>query len=217
VLDAGCGKWRPEIGLDRCCHVVGIDVSPRALELNCMIDEKIVGDVQTYPLPRESFDVIVCWDVLEHLPRPRRALDNFTRALKPGGRMILGLPNIISPKAVVTKFTPLSFHVWFKRSVLKQPQAGLPGFGPFKTYLRWSLRPGALRRYAIQNGLDIDVFERYEPEDWRWLWNKYQRLGALVAVAWPRVCGGANPRESELRVVLVKQEPDTPGRRGPEC
>lgn len=206
VLDAGCGRRIPELelGLDRPRHVVGIDISPVALELNELLDEKILGDLQTYPFRDSSFDLIVCWDVLEHLPQPRRALDNLARALKPGGRMIIGLPNLLSPKALATKFTPHWFHIWYYRRVLKYPESGRPGFGPFRTYLRWTLRPGAIERFAVQVGLEVETLERYEPESWKLFWKRHPHLLALLLVVWGRALDGADPRQSELRVVLVK-------------
>src|SRR5581483_9550091 len=114
---------------------------------------------QTHPLQAEAFDAVVCWDVLEHLPHPELALENMTRALRPGGRLLLGLPRVTSPKGLATKFTPHRFHVWFYRHVFHDANAGRPGYGPYRTYLLWSLRPGALRRYAAQHGLDVDRFE----------------------------------------------------------
>ena len=52
---------------------------------NSVVSVKIVGDVQTYPLPENSFDLIVCWDVLEHLEFPQAALERVFDATKPGG------------------------------------------------------------------------------------------------------------------------------------
>jgi len=55
------------------------------LRRNAHLDEKILGDIQTYRWPVPRFDAVVCGDVPEHLPRPTAALDNLFDAVKPGG------------------------------------------------------------------------------------------------------------------------------------
>ncbi|MFQ5845460.1 MAG: class I SAM-dependent methyltransferase, partial [Planctomycetota bacterium] len=50
-------------------------------------------------LPREPFDVITFWDVLEHLANPRAALEAAFRRLRPGGLVLLSLPNFASYQA----------------------------------------------------------------------------------------------------------------------
>jgi ubiquinone/menaquinone biosynthesis C-methylase UbiE len=52
----------------------------------------LVSDITTIPSPDASFDAILCSEVLEHVPEPTLALDEFTRLLKPGGVMILTAP-----------------------------------------------------------------------------------------------------------------------------
>lgn len=52
----------------------------------------VVSDIVAIPLPDETFDAILCSEVLEHVPEPTHALDEFSRLLKPGGVMILTAP-----------------------------------------------------------------------------------------------------------------------------
>ncbi len=207
ILDAGCGRAMPDLEVARDNYTVGIDISAEALELNGDLDEKILGDLQSYPLPNRSFDLILCFDVLEHLSDPRTALDNLVQALKPGGRLMLGMPNVLSPKALATKFTPHYLHILYYRRVLRYSDAGRPGFGPFKTYLRWWLRPRSIRRYAAIHGLEVEQLDVYEPESWAWFWEKHPRLLAVLSAAWRRIFDGADPRASEMRAVLVRAGP----------
>lgn len=52
------------------------------------------GDAQALPLRTGTADTVLCVEVLEYLPDPRRALQEFARILRQGGRLILTAPQI---------------------------------------------------------------------------------------------------------------------------
>src|SRR5271167_2019820 len=144
VLEAGCGS-ASKIQFKAAVHAVGIDISAEELEKNAAVQEKILGDIHDYPLPKEDFDVVVCWMVLEHLSRPKEAMANLFRAVKPGGIVVLGFPNLASIKGVVTKFTPFWFHTLFYHRMHYKARH-------FPTYLRAAILPHRLIRFAQDNG-----------------------------------------------------------------
>jgi SAM-dependent methyltransferase len=186
ILEAGCGRQcQPDTPPD--AYVVGLDADEAGLALNERVDEKIIADIASADLPPESFDRIVCHNVLEHVSNPTAALDNLADALAPGGELRLGLPNVLAPKSLVAKFTPHSFHV-FVYQRLGFENAGKPGYGPFPTFLRWSLRQSALERWAERRGLEV-VESRTEPGK---------------AFEGRPVLGRISGRSSELRLVLRK-------------
>jgi SAM-dependent methyltransferase len=166
VLDAGCGfdsslaGFPIPPGFSR-AHVVGIDISEHQVNRNRRLDEALVGDIETYPFLDETFDVIVCWDVLEHIRNPMQALRNLTRALAPGGLLVLGLPNAASLKGLITKFTPFRFHVWIYEHHLGLDAKEGSDRRPFPTYLRFSLRRTGLLRFAAEHGLHLEHEARY--------------------------------------------------------
>jgi SAM-dependent methyltransferase len=165
VLDAGCGFDSGWAGFPvptefHQAYVVGLDTSSSALAQNKLLDERLEGDVQSYPLPRNEFDIVVSWDVLEHLPRPYAALRNLVGAVRPGGILIIGLPNVFAMKSLVAKLTPHRFHVWAYSKVLRAPAEITEG-GPCLTHLRFSLRPSRLRMLFISQGLMIEYFGLY--------------------------------------------------------
>ena len=176
VLEAGCGSasyitFRHEI------IPVGIDISKEQLERNMFIKEKILGDLQTYPLPPEEYDVIVCWDVLEHLQKPMVALKNLFRSLKKGrGIIILAFPNLISFKGLVTKGTPYWYHKLFYRLMGYQKQ-------PFPTYFRLSIRPNQVKRFAISQGLSIEFSHLFESLVQKRVRNRYFVADLLFRLA----------------------------------
>ncbi len=50
------------------------------------------SDIVSIPVPDASFDVILCTEVLEHVPEPIEALREMSRILKPGGRLLITAP-----------------------------------------------------------------------------------------------------------------------------
>jgi len=70
----------------------------------------LVCDICSIPQPDASFDVVLCSEVLEHLPDPAKVLNEFSRLLKPGGKLIL-----TAPFASLTHFAPYHYCTGFSR------------------------------------------------------------------------------------------------------
>jgi SAM-dependent methyltransferase len=160
VLEAGAGA-KSNFAFPEPSEVTGIDVSPGQLEHNERLARVIVGDIQTYAFAPE-FDIVVCWNVLEHVPDPAAAIDQLVRAVAPGGLLVIASPNLWSVKGIVTRFTPHRVHVWFHRTVMGRAHAGHAHVGPFRTYLRAAMTPGSVRARVTQQGLSavcVDAFE----------------------------------------------------------
>jgi len=207
VLEAGCGS-RSFIQFGPKAYLAGIDISKEQLQKNTVLQEKILGDIETFPLAPASFDIVICWDVLEHLEHPELALKNFLRALRPGGIIVLGAPVVSSLKGLVTKFTPHWFHVMLYRKLIGNPLAGTPGYGPFKTFLKTSMSPRSIRRFATNNHLDVDFFETYEGVMQQNVRQKYRAADICFRVASPLVkllsLGSIDPDATEYMAVLRK-------------
>jgi GT2 family glycosyltransferase/2-polyprenyl-3-methyl-5-hydroxy-6-metoxy-1,4-benzoquinol methylase len=85
--------------VDRGCSVVGIEFDPGMAERAAAVCERvIVGDLDQLDLDaelgEERFDAIVSADVIEHLKDPLGALRRLRAFLKPGGRLVVSLPNV---------------------------------------------------------------------------------------------------------------------------
>jgi glycosyltransferase involved in cell wall biosynthesis len=80
----------------RGCAVTGIEQDPEMAELaRPVCREMLVGNVETMELDGLGrYDAIICGDVLEHLRDPRAVLQKLSRFLKPGGRILISLPNV---------------------------------------------------------------------------------------------------------------------------
>ncbi len=207
VLEAGAGS-RSHIRLSGNAQLVGIDISAEQLANNCELHQRIVGDIETFPLEPCSFDIISCWDVFEHLKHPERALRNFLQALREDGIIVLGAPVVTSLKGMVTKYTPLWFHVMVFRYVVGNKNAGTKGYGPFPTFLRYSMSPRAIQRFASDNHLSVDYVDVYEAMmQVRWK-QKYPAVGLafriLGVLCKVFTLGKIDPNVTDFTIVLRK-------------
>lgn len=92
VLDVGCGNGVPLTRklLEAGFTVIGVDSSPQMLErfrTNCPGTRCICAPIQSAELEAQSFDAVVAWGVLFHLPHDeqRRAIAKIASVLKPRG------------------------------------------------------------------------------------------------------------------------------------
>jgi SAM-dependent methyltransferase len=99
VLDAGCGMGYGAEMIARAgaSRVAGIDLAPEAIaaasERAGEVAEFQVGDVSDPPFEGGSFDVVVCFEVLEHLEDPEPAITALKGVLRQGGLLIASSPN----------------------------------------------------------------------------------------------------------------------------
>lgn len=117
VLDAGCGSGYGADKLIRCGakKVYAVDNNSESIKY-CRSHyrqknlEFLQGDVAKLDFPNNFFDLIVAFEIIEHLKGPQKVIAEFYRILKPGGRLILSTPNkgIYSPG---TKKPFYPFHV----------------------------------------------------------------------------------------------------------
>ncbi len=108
LLDFGCGGGSFLERMHRQgWHVLGLDVSPAAVERvrSVLGLPALQGTLPHADLAPESFDVLTMWHSLEHVHRPLEVLREAYRLLAPGGKLIVAVPNIES----------LPFR-WFKDS-----------------------------------------------------------------------------------------------------
>jgi ubiquinone/menaquinone biosynthesis C-methylase UbiE len=93
VLDAGCGTGLNLRHLP--AGSTGIDINPRNIELvrsRLPNHQVIEGDIEAMPFADDSFETVLCTEVLEHVPDPAAAIREFRRVLRPGGVLIGSVP-----------------------------------------------------------------------------------------------------------------------------
>jgi 2-polyprenyl-3-methyl-5-hydroxy-6-metoxy-1,4-benzoquinol methylase len=92
----GCGRAATEAQLVRDGREVhGVDVSPEAIESarERLTSARVVDPGEDNPFEDNSLDGLILADVLEHLPMAWLKLKSFARAVKPGGWVVISVPN----------------------------------------------------------------------------------------------------------------------------
>lgn len=213
ALEAGAGK-RTRLALPEDAYIVGVDRDLEALTRNDRLDERVHCDLDEYAPNAVGFDLITCWYVLEHVDDPASLLERLADWTCSGGLVVLAVPNLRSPKALITKLTPHRFHVWFRRR-LGYPNAGKPGFGPYPTTLRRPISPRQLLRRFARHGYTPAFqvyFEDAKQQKFRQqiglIGNRWQWAQAVVRVL---SLGLLDAARSEYAVVFRRDTATGPG------
>ncbi|MFW6075420.1 MAG: class I SAM-dependent methyltransferase [Chloroflexota bacterium] len=121
VLNPGCGAGRYARAMARerpSWRVVGGDLSEVAIreaERAGGGPEYLVLDAEGMPFEDQSFDAIIFFDLLEHLPHPDRFLRECDRTLRPGGTLHFFVPLEAQPGTLYSLLRddrPIPIHRW---------------------------------------------------------------------------------------------------------
>lgn len=149
VLDVGCGGGILSEGMSqRGAHVTGIDMgeAPLAvarlhgLESGIKVDYQKITVEELATLHPESFDVVTCMEMLEHVPDPLSVIRACTALLKPGGHLFLSTINR-NPKSYL-------FAIVGAERVLQLLPKGTHEYKKF-------IRPSELAQFARQAGTEL--------------------------------------------------------------
>lgn len=91
VLDVGCGNmpYREYLNEKAVEKYEGFDIEKRSP------DTKFIGDAQLMSeIPNNTYDTVVSFFALEHMPRPWEAFAQMVRVCKPGGTIVLAVPHL---------------------------------------------------------------------------------------------------------------------------
>jgi SAM-dependent methyltransferase len=90
VLDVGCGRmpFRESV-LRHAASYEGLDREARRDGVAYLTDVVTMSGV-----PRDSFDTVLCLEVLEHVPSPQRALGAIREVMRPGAKLVVTVPHL---------------------------------------------------------------------------------------------------------------------------
>ena len=159
-LDAGCGAGlltRELCSMGALAN--GIDASPKmiiaaqteSLLVNELLSFRQVGSIEVIDSESCVFDGVLCSSVIEYVESPHKVLGEFARVLKPGGKLLVSVPN---KRSLVRNMQKLCRYLagWFGGNV----------FG----YLSVSKREFTTSEIAssLQKvGFSIDKIEKFDP------------------------------------------------------
>ena len=106
VLDMGCGEGRHTIGvhIEKSVNSFGFDISEEDIKIgkdrlkdfegyssDCECNFG-VSDIYSLPFKDNTYDSVICSEVLEHVESPEKSLEELIRVRKPGGVIALSVP-----------------------------------------------------------------------------------------------------------------------------
>jgi 2-polyprenyl-6-hydroxyphenyl methylase/3-demethylubiquinone-9 3-methyltransferase len=150
VLDVGCGGGiLSESMSEKGADVIGIDLGEKALkvaklhqlESGSQVDYQLIAVEELASQQPESFDVVTCMEMLEHVPDPAAIIDDCARLVKPGGSVFFSTINR-NPKAYL-------FAVIGAEYVLNMLPKGTHAYEKF-------IKPSELSVWARQAGLNVE-------------------------------------------------------------
>jgi len=142
----GCGSQEEMSIINEKCDGFGIDISEVAIKKSRKKYPKsryCISDATELPLRENSFDCVICSEVIEHVEDSEKLLSEVRRILRNGGIFIVTTPNWISWYGLLRKIA---------EKVLRKPFTA--GNQPIDN---WAT-PYSLKRKLMKYGFDIELF-----------------------------------------------------------
>lgn len=108
-------------------HVTASDIEPAYLDhLGCVGAERpnldlVIDDIASSSLEPESFDLVLCSEVIEHTPEPSRVMAGLRRVLRPEGALVLTTPQARSTLELAAKIAFLPGVIDVVRRIYREP------------------------------------------------------------------------------------------------
>jgi len=123
LLDAGCGRYLKYCKeLSDVARVVGIDLEETLETDNHEAPFGVRGDLDNLPFPSNYFDMVISRSVVEHLVDPQRVFREFSRVLRPSGKLIIVTPNKYDYVSLIAAATPYWVHRTLVSKIFHVPE-----------------------------------------------------------------------------------------------
>jgi len=102
LLEVGCGKGTLGLFVSvHCSEYVGVDFSVNALKHAKKLGKDnmsyVCADASFLPFKEDVFNIVLCSEVLEHIPKYTKVLPECFSILKPRGKLLITVPNRYNP------------------------------------------------------------------------------------------------------------------------
>lgn len=182
LIDVGCGQGLVYRYLKPRPHQANVEITGSDFEpmerfeperyAAYIIDDLMAGNPNT---PSEAYDVVVCEQVLEHLPRIDKAIAGLERMAKPGGRVCVGVPIFLPPLHWLR-------NLWIAYSLAYRPQKSWSHIQTFSlgSFLAAMRRHSKLKLVEVRGFRIISGGVLRKLENHKWWWRLHQRIGAAI-------------------------------------
>lgn len=174
IVDLGCGVgWLVNQLRREVTTAIGIDEVDSGFKKSSDMN-LIKGSLYHLPIRGGRVDFAISLWVFEHLEKPRMAIAEIQRILKPKGLVLIVVPNLLHPLTMLSKIFPL----WFKQWMLYTLN-GIRKETVLKTYYRANTE-GKLDRLFHEAGFKkVEFF--YSDDASYWLFSKFLFRCAMAA------------------------------------
>ncbi len=199
VLDLGCGEgYGSELLMSSCSALTSLDISDEATRITYGKTGKRVvrADGRLMPFRDNSFDVIVSFEVFEHIENVKKYLTEVFRMLKKGGLFIVSTPNVetypmagmnpwhvkeytVSEVKDLLAGAGLTFSTVYAQIANNQAIEKLQNSKFLQIIMKMKRRIGihgdllpAFLQKKVQNAIAGSKFEAFDPNDFRYEENK---------------------------------------------
>lgn len=115
ILECGCGfgELGKQIKNSWDCKITGLELNPKADKfLQPVYDRFFITDIEAFDITalNAEYDCIIYADILEHLRDTKAILKKHLQCLKPGGQVIISIPNIRNLKIIADLLIKGEWH-----------------------------------------------------------------------------------------------------------
>jgi SAM-dependent methyltransferase len=171
MIDVGCGRQPYRAYFGHLKRIVACDFDAKRGEVD------FACPAHAIPVDAESFDAVLCTEVLEHVPDPLAVWREFYRILRPGGFVLLATPSYWPPHEL-----PYDFY--------RYPEHGLrylattAGFEVKELWPRggrWAML-GQVGMHVLGHYMKLRVVRRF----WNnfFLWADQKRINPDITLGW---------------------------------
>lgn len=123
--------------------------------------------------PGLVWDLVMVVNVLEHVDDVEAVLRNLAEVCAEDGLLLVGSPYMWSLSGMATRFTPHGFHVFHRRWLLGEKDAGKPGHPPFRTVYDPLIAPKRMAEFVERLGFSTRLLMFHESSVLRRLKQRY--------------------------------------------
>jgi 2-polyprenyl-3-methyl-5-hydroxy-6-metoxy-1,4-benzoquinol methylase len=161
VLEIGCGEGKFRENLNAAKEYWGVElVESAAKQAENVLDRVLTGSYQEVEelIPNQYFDLIVCNDVIEHMPDHDWFLQSIQQKLKKGGYVVASIPNV--------RYIKNLWELLVKKDWKYREQGILD-----RTHLRFFTRKSMIRTlkengFIIEQMIGLNPYRPHNPFSW---------------------------------------------------